>query len=106
MRSPAAPGQRFIGAGPFYWMADIAKVLRERLPEVARKVPRRQLPNWLVKLSSRFDPVIRDRLFELDKERPVSADKAKRELGWSPRGNDQAIVDTAQSLMDQGVVRV
>ena len=106
MRSPAAPGQRFIGAGPFYWMADIARVLRGRLPEVARKIPKRQLPNWLVKLSSRFDPVIRDRLFELDKERPVSADKAKRELGWSPRGNDQAIVDTAQSLMDQGVVRV
>ena len=106
MRSPAAAGQRFIGAGPFYWMADIARVLRLRLPEVARKIPKRQLPNWLVKLSSRFDPVIRDRLFELDKERPVSADKAKRELGWSPRGNDQAIVDTAQSLMDQGVVRV
>ena len=106
MRASAAAGQRFIGAGSFYWMADIAKVLRERLPEVARKVPRRQLPNWLVRLSSRFDPVIRDRLFELDKERPVSADKAKRELGWSPRGNDQAIVDTAQSLMDEGVVRV
>ncbi len=106
MRSPAAPGQRFIGAGSFYWMADIAKVLRERLPEVARKVPRRQLPNWLVRLSSRFDPVVRERLFELDKERPVSADKARRALGWSPRDNDQAIVDTAKSLIDQGVVRV
>ena len=106
MRAPAAAGQRFIGAGSFYWMADIAKALREQLPEVARKIPKRQLPNWLVRLSSRFDSVIRDRLFELDKERPVSADKAKRELGWSPRGNDQAIVDTAQSLMNEGVVRV
>ena len=106
MRSPAAPGQRFIGAGPFYWMADIARVLRGRLPEVARKIPKRQLPNWLVKLSSRFDPVIRDRLFELDKERPVSADKAKRELGWSPRGNDDAIIDTAKSLIGQSLVRL
>ena len=106
MRAPAAAGQRFIGAGSFYWMADIARVLRERLPEVARKVPRRQLPNWLVRLSSRFDPVVRERLFELDKERPISADKARRELGWSPRDNDQAIVDTAKSLIDQGIVRV
>ena len=105
MRAPAAAGQRFIGAGPFYWMADIARVLRERLPEVARKVPRRQLPNWLVKLSSRFDPVVRDRLFELDKERPVSSDKARRELGWSPRGNDDAIIDTAKSLFEHGIVR-
>ena len=106
MRAPAAAGQRFIGAASFYWMADIAKVLRERLPEVARKVPRRQLPNWLVRLSSRFDPVVRERLFELDKERPVSADKARRELGWSPRENDQAIVDTGKSLIDQGIVRL
>ena len=106
MRTPAAAGQRFIGAGPFYWMADIAKVLRERLPEVASKVPKRQLPNWLVRLSSRFDPVVRDRLFELDKERPVSAEKATRELGWSPRANDEAIVDTARSLVDQGVIRI
>ena len=106
MRASAAAGQRFIGAGSFYWMADIAKVLRERLPEVARKVPRRQLPNWLVRLSSRFDPVVRERLFELDKERPVSADKARRELCWSPRDNDQAIVDTAKSLIDQGIVRL
>ena len=80
-------------------------MLRERLPEVARKVPKRQLPNWLVKLSSLFDPVVRDRLFELDKERPVSSDKARRELGWSPRGNDDAIIDTATSLIEEGVVR-
>ncbi len=104
LRTPEAKGQRFIGAGPFYWMADVARVLRERVPEVAGNVPKRQLPNWLVRLSSVFDPVIRGRLFELDKERPVSAEKAMRELGWTPRSNDEAIVATAKSLVRQGLV--
>ncbi|MBA3810080.1 MAG: hypothetical protein H0X27_00235 [Caulobacteraceae bacterium] len=51
------------------------------------------------------DPVVRDRLFELGKHRPVSSDKARRDLGWSPRSNDDAIVATAESLLAEGVVR-
>jgi dihydroflavonol-4-reductase len=105
MLSPAAAGQRYIAAGPFFWMRDIARVLRERIPARARRVPKRNLPNWLVRLSAMFDPVVRDRLFELDKLRPVSADKAKRELGWVPRSNEDAIVATAESLFAQGLVK-
>ena len=106
MRAPEAAGQRYIGAGPFYWMVDIARVLRQRVPAVAQKVPTRSLPSWLVRLSSVVDPVVRGRLFELDKERPVSAAKAKRDLGWAPRSNEDAIVDTAESLISAKIVRV
>jgi len=105
MTSPAAGGQRYIGAGPFFWMSDIARVLRTRVPQIAKRVPKRVLPSWLVRVSASFDPVIKGRLFELDKERPVSADKAKRELGWTPRSNEDAITATAQSLIDEGIVR-
>lgn len=105
MLAPKASGQRYIGAGPFYWMADIARVLRERVPQAARRVPKRPLPDWLVRLSAVFDPVVRDRRFELGKLRPVSADKARAELGWTPRPNDDAIVATAESLLAEGLVR-
>ncbi|WP_428483317.1 SDR family oxidoreductase [Rhodopila sp.] len=105
LRAPDAAGQRFIGAGPFYWMEDIARVLRERVPEMAGKVPARRLPSWLVRMSAMFDPAVRGRLFEIDKERPVSAEKAKRELGWAPRSNDDAIIDTARSLLAEGIVK-
>ncbi len=105
LRVTEAAGQRFIGAGRFTWMEDIARVLRERVPDIAGKVPRRRLPSWLVRLSSMFDPVVRGRLFELDKERPVSAEKAMRQLGWAPRSNDDAIIDTARSLLAEGVVK-
>lgn len=104
MTHPAAAGQRFIGAGPFYWMEDIARTLRQRLPALARKVPSRRLPDWLIRLLAPFDPVVRERLFELGKERPVSADKAKTVLGWQPRSNDEAIVATAESLVAHRLV--
>ncbi len=48
MTAPGAAGQRYIGAGPFYWMSDVARVLRERVPALARRVPKRTLPDWLV----------------------------------------------------------
>ncbi len=83
-------------------MADIAQVLRKRVREVADKIPRRSLPNWLVRLSSIANSVVRGRLFELRKERPVSSEKAKRELGWDPRSNDDSIADTARSLLALG----
>jgi dihydroflavonol-4-reductase len=105
LRTPLAAGQRYIGAGAFYWMADIARVLRTGMPDLPRRVPTRVLPNWLVRLSARFDPVVRGRLFELDKERNVSAEKARHDLGWSPRSNDEAILATARSLLAEGVLK-
>jgi len=104
MTAPNAAGQRYIGAGTFAWMTDVARVLRERVPALATRVPRRTLPNALVRLSGRFDPVLRGRLYELGKRRPVSSDKARRELGWTPRSNEDAIVATAESLARVGAI--
>lgn len=105
MVRPEAVGERFIGAGPFYWMADVARVLKARLPEkAARRVPTRNLPNWLVRASALFDKTVRGRLFELGKERPVSSEKAQRILGWSPRPSDETILATAESLIAHGLV--
>lgn len=104
LRAPDAAGQRYIGAGAFYWLEDIARALHERVPELAAKVPKRRLPSWLVRLSAMRNPLLRARLYELNKHRPVSAEKAKRELGWKPRANDDAIADTARSLRDKGLV--
>lgn len=104
MTHPRAPGERFLAAGEFLWMADIARVLRQRLPEAARKVPTRELPNWLVRLAALFDPVVASRLFELGKLRRASADKARAWLGWQPRPIEDSIVDCAESLIRHGIV--
>jgi dihydroflavonol-4-reductase len=98
-------GERFIGANEFWWLGDMAQVLRRRLGSRAKNVPSIRIPDFLVRFAARFDPVIRDRLFELGKQRPVSHEKATRVLGWEPRSNEDTVVDTAESLLAEGVVK-
>lgn len=98
LTAETAVGQRYIASGPVLWMADIADVIREEFPAMAARLPRRKLPDWLVRLSALFDPVTRSRLFELGKYRPVSNSKALRDFNWEPRPIAVTIRDTVVSL--------
>ena len=104
MLAPGIAGERFIAANDFWWMAQIAEVLKRRLGARARKVPSLALPNALVRIAALFDPVIRDTLFDLGKYRPVSHEKAHRILGWVPRSNEETVVATGESLLAEGIV--
>ncbi|MGC4083890.1 MAG: NAD-dependent epimerase/dehydratase family protein [Vicinamibacterales bacterium] len=78
MTSPAAAGQRFIAAaGDSVSMLDIAGILRARLGARASRVPRRQLPDWLVRLGARFNPELRTLLPLLGTVRNVTTAKAR-----------------------------
>ncbi len=100
MTSPDARGERFLAvAGDFLSIKDIAAILKRRLGNAARKVPTRQLPDWLVRLAAVFDPAVRQILPELGIARNATAEKARRVLGWTPRPAEDAIVATAESLM-------
>ena len=50
-----------------------------------------------------FDPIVRGRLYELGKRRPVSSEKARRRLGWTPRPVEETILDAAHSLQAGGL---
>jgi dihydroflavonol-4-reductase len=104
MRDPNAAGERFLATGPFYWMGDIAEMLRQRLGPRAAKVPTRKVPNFVVRAMSRFDPGLRSIVGDLGVRRELSSDKAKTRLGWSPRPIEDTVVDTAESLMQVGAV--
>ena len=103
MTTPSAAGQRFIGSNDFYWVADIAKILKQGLGDKARKVPSISIPDFLVRVVAIFDPVARGRLYELGKPRQVSSEKARRMLGWATRPVLETILDTARSLQAQGL---
>jgi nucleoside-diphosphate-sugar epimerase len=100
MTDPAAKGERFLAvAGDFMSMLQIARVLRSRLGEAARKVPKREVPNWLVRLAALRDPAVKQIVPELGKVKNATNAKAKRVLGWNPRSNEEAVVATAESLV-------
>jgi nucleoside-diphosphate-sugar epimerase len=105
MTDPRAKGERFIAvSGNAMSMLDIAKVLKARMGDAAKKVPNRQLPNWLVRFSALFDPQLRQLLPMLGKIRHATSAKAERVLGWQPRSREDALVATAESLLKFGVI--
>ncbi len=106
LNAPGMAGERFIASGPFYMMADVGRVLRERLGPEARKVPKRNLPDFLVRLFALFDPMVRQVIGELGKVRDGDSSHAQEVLGWQMRPAEESIVDAARSLIDLGVVKV
>ena len=104
MTAPQANGQRFIASSDFYWMKDIAKILKLGLGDKARNVPSLSIPDFLVRIFAIFDPVLKGRLFDLGRRRLVSSDKARRILGWTTRPTRETILDTATSFLAQGLV--
>ena len=106
MTHPAAKGERFLAlAGDFMSMLDMAKVLKGRMGASAKRVPTRQLPDWLVRIAALRDPAVKLILPELGKVKNATNEKARRMLGWAPRSNEEAIVATAESLVRLGLLK-
>jgi dihydroflavonol-4-reductase len=98
MTAPEAGGERFIAVARFQWMADIAAVLRERLGPAAAKVPKRGIPDFLVRAMGIFDPSVRSVAKQLGEKVEMTSAKAESTLGWLPRPVEETIVDCARSL--------
>ena len=106
MTHPAAKGERFLAvAGDFMSIRDIARVLKERLGAVAKRVPTRQLPDWLVRLAALRDPAVKQILPELGKFKNATNEKARHMLAWAPRSSQEAIIATAESLLRLGLLK-
>jgi nucleoside-diphosphate-sugar epimerase len=106
MTNPAAKGERFLAvAGDFVSLFEMAGFLKTHMGAAAKRLPTRQLPDWVVRLVALFDPSVRQILPELGKRKNGTNAKAKRLLGWSPRSNEDCIVATGESLVRYGLLK-
>ena len=99
MTAPEAAGERFIAAGDFMWMADLAAALHAGLGERAAKVPTRELPDDLVRVLAFFLKPLRSMLPFLGRRNELTSEKARRMLGFAPRPAAFTVVDCARSLI-------
>ena len=107
LEEPGLANERFLAAGRFLKIIEVAEILRERLPaEQTRKVPTKVMPNWMVSVLSLFNPGVRSIKSEVGKSRHVDASHSKDRLGWETRPVEDSIVDCATSLIEHGVVKV
>ncbi|HEX4311459.1 MAG TPA: aldehyde reductase [Acidobacteriaceae bacterium] len=106
MTSPAAQGDRFLAvAGDFLSFRDVAKILRKRMGVWAKRVPTMQIPNVIVRLVAMRDTAAKQILPELGKRKNASNEHARKVLGWEPRSSEDAIVATAESLLQLGLLK-
>ncbi|MGC2782801.1 MAG: aldehyde reductase [Roseiarcus sp.] len=106
MIAPAARGERFLAtAGDFVSVREIAGMLKDGLGAAARKVSTRRLPSWLVRMAGLFDPQVRGIVPELGKHKNASNEKAHRLLGWTPRSPTDAVLASARSLSELGLLK-
>ena len=106
MTHPLAKGERFLAvAGDFMSMQGIARVLKNRMGASAKRVPTRELPNWLARLAAIRDPAVKLIVPELGKVKNATNEKAKRVLGWAPYSNEEALIATAESPVRLGLLK-
>jgi nucleoside-diphosphate-sugar epimerase len=106
MTAPQAVGERFLAvAGEFLSMRQIGLILKAGLGTQARRVPTRELPDWLLRVVARFDASVGQIVPELGKAKSATNEKARRVLGWAPRSNEEALLATAESLARLGLLR-
>ena len=106
MTNPAAKGERFLAvAGDNMWMLDIAKLLKARMGDAARRVPTRQLPNCCSASPRCAIPRSSSSSPSSASSRSASNEKAKRILGWAPRSNEESVIATAESLVRLGLLK-
>ena len=98
MTAPEAAGQRFLAAGDFLWMEDIARALRANLGARAARTPTRRMPDFVFRLAALFRPQLRFFTPDLGRRHAMDAGKARRVLDFEPRPGTRTVVDCAESL--------
>ncbi|WP_432826218.1 SDR family oxidoreductase [Dactylosporangium sp. CA-092794] len=104
MESPAAAGNRYVAGGRHVWAREMASVLAERYRPSGYRIGTGPMPYALMWLISRVDPSVRLALTFWDRLMLVSADKAETELGWTMRPVEESVTDTAESMIQHGLV--
>jgi dihydroflavonol-4-reductase len=106
MTDPKANGQRFLAtSGESISLLEIAAILRSEFGDKAAKVPKKEIPSWMLRIVGLFNPRVKLILPHLGMVKAASHAKATRMLDWHPRTNKDAIVATAESLLRLGLVK-
>jgi dihydroflavonol-4-reductase len=106
MTNPDAKGKRFIAAGgDSMSIKAVAELLISKMGEKGRRVSTKMLPNWLVKIVALFSKPAKQIVNDIGKRRRVSNKRAIETFEWHPRSNEEAIIATAESLAENGLLK-
>ena len=102
---PWAGGHRFPMGEKTMSVLDVANTIRAAMPEFAGRMPKRQVPDWVVRLFAVVDADMRSNLGELGVVRRTDSSDVVKLLGRPLISSEDAVIATARSLVAEGVVK-
>lgn len=105
MTRSEAPGERFLATtGENLTYKQEARILQKCLGSTAKKVSTKEMPDFFIKVLSIFKKDLRMPATFLGQNTACSNAKAKKLLGWQPRPAEEAIIATAKSMIELGLI--
>ena len=107
MTNPNANGQRFIASSDGQIsLPEIGELVKNSNPNMAKKVPAKTLPNWIIYFAALFNNQAKEAALLLRMNRNVSNSKAKKILGWKPIANkEEAILASLKSMIEYEILK-
>lgn len=105
MLHPKAAGERFLAVGgPSISFLGMARTLRAHLPAAADALPSSELTLEQMREAAKTQPALRDAAGLGGRIPVISSAKARSVLDWEPRDVTRTVRDTADSLIELGLV--
>lgn len=107
MTNPKANGERFIASADGQLsMPEVARILKNKRPDLTKRVPTRLLPDWLLQVAALFNEQAKHAIPLLSINRNVSNAKAKQVLGWTPiADNEEIILASLESILRYELIK-
>ena len=97
-------GRRLIVGKEVKKLVELSQIMAEAMPEYAKKVPKKELPNFMVKLISYFDSSAKTMIPDLGITMQTDTTYAEELLGLKFKGAKDCISENAKSVVRLGLV--
>jgi len=104
LKNSKVGGRRLIIGSEVKKMIEISKIMAETLPDYAKKLPKKELPNFLVKIISHLDTSAKMMVPDLGIKMQTDASYAEELLGFKFKPAKGCIEDAANSAIRLGLV--
>ena len=104
IRNKKVGGRRLIVGKEVKKLVELSQIMAEAMPEYAKKVPKKELPNFMVKLISYIDSSAKTMIPDLGIMMQTDTTYAEDLLGFKFKGAKDCISENAKSVVKLGLV--
>ncbi len=101
MEKGEAGGKRFASASDNLSIMQMARVMKAAFPQYQSKLPKFEMPNWIVRIYALFDSDVRSNIGELGLVRLIDASAARKLLGHDFISSKDALIATTKTIIEQ-----